>query len=89
MQTLDKAIEAMRNKIEEQIEVFKSAPLSQSVATVSGESMQRQNPDVSEFRALVKDYGQAIRTYNELSKDDRKDEGINNLDAIRSKFKVV
>ena len=89
METLNKAIEAMREKINEQILIFRDAPLSQSVTTVSGESMLRQNPNISEFRALVKDYGQAIKTYNELTKDDQKDEGINNLDVIRSKFKVI
>ena len=88
LHTLENAILAMRDKIEEQIPMFREEPLSQTVTVGTGESMLRQNPNVSEFRALVKDYGQAIRTYRELASDDNEAETAN-LEAFRAKFKVA
>lgn len=89
MQSLERAIEAMREKIDMEIDVFKAAPLAQIVTTGAGETMLRQNPEVSEFRALVKDYGQAIRMYAELSGSNADEAEESSLDAIRSKFKVA
>lgn len=78
----------MRDKIEEQIPVFREEQLSQTVTVGTGESMLRQNPNVSEFRALVKDYGQAIKTYRELAADST-DAETSSLDSIRAMFKVA
>ena len=88
LHTLEDAILAMQEKIEEQIPVFKEAQLAQQVTVGTGESMLRQNPTVSEFRALVKDYGQAIKAYKELSDSNAEAESTS-LDNIRLKFKVA
>lgn len=88
LHTLENAILAMRDKIEEQIPTFKEQALSQEVTVGTGETMLRQNPTVSEFRALVKDYGQAIKTYRELSGGNAEMEA-SSLDSIRNKFKVA
>lgn len=88
LHTLENAILAMRDKIEEQIPMFREEPLAQTVTVGTGESMLRQNPNVSEFRALVKDYGQAIKTYRELSAGSDSAE-TGNLDSLRAKFKVA
>jgi len=88
LHTLENAILAMREKIEDQIPAFKAAALSQEVTVGTGETMLRQNPTVSEFRALVKDYGNVIKTYRELSANGGSAE-ITSLDSIRSKFKVA
>ena len=85
---MESAILAMREKIEEQIPLFKKEPLSQRVTVGTGEKILRQNPNISEFRALVRDYQQAIKAYSELS-DGEKDAEIKNLDALRSKFRVA
>ena len=88
LHTLENAILAMRDKIEEQIPIFKQEPLSQNVTVGTGENVVRQNPTVSEFRALVKDYGQAIKVYRELSADSANvDTGA--LESLRAKFKVI
>lgn len=87
IKTLEKAIVAMQSKIEEQIPVFKAEPLSQKVTVGTGQEMSRQNPAVAEFRALVKDYAQAIRTYKELTNDEATNES--SLDDLRAKFKVI
>ena len=90
LHTLENAILAMREKIEEQIPNFKEQPLSQEVTVGTGESMLRQNPNVSEFRALVKDYGNALKTYHELSEImGAETEEANSLDSIRAMFKVA
>jgi hypothetical protein len=90
LHTLENAILAMRDKIEEQIPVFKAEPLAQTVTVGTGESMVRQNPNISEFRALVKDYGNTLKTYEELKGKGSDDAAeISSLDTLRSRFKVA
>jgi hypothetical protein len=89
IKTLEKAIVAMQAKIEEQIPVFKGEPLAQKVTVGTGQEMLRQNPAVAEFRALVKDYGQAIRMFAELSGSNADEAEESSLEAIRNKFKVA
>ena len=88
IKTLEKAIVAMQAKIEEQIPVFKGEPLAQKVTVGTGQEMLRQNPAVAEFRALVKDYAQAIRTYKELA--DGEPAEVSSLSDLRAQlFKVA
>lgn len=88
LQTLEDAIFAMREKITQQIPVFREAPLAQMVIVGTGEEVLRQNPTVSEFRALVRDYGQTIKTYRELTASENKAE-TTSLDEIRARFRVA
>lgn len=88
LHTLENAILAMRDKIEEQIPVFRAEQLSQEVTVGTGETVVRQNPNVSEFRALVKDYGQTIKMYRELA-GNNVDVECSSLDSIRAMFKVA
>ena len=88
LHTLENAILAMRDKIEEQIPIFSNEPLSQEVTVGTGETILRQNPNASEFRALVRDYQQAIKAYNELAENSTQ-EGAKVLDALRGQFKVA
>jgi hypothetical protein len=87
LHTLECAISAMQEKIESQISVFENSPLAQSVTVGTGEEILRQNPYVSEFRALVKDYTQIVKAYKEMGGS--QDAEIKSLDSIRSKFKVA
>ena len=88
IKTLEKAIVAMQAKIEESIPVFKDEPLAQRVTVGTGQEMTRQNPAVAEFRALVKDYAQAIRTYKDLMNSEPAE--VSSLDDLRAKlFKVA
>ncbi len=88
LHTLEHAILAMRDKIEEQIPIFSNEPLSQEVTVGTGETMLRQNPNVSEFRALIRDYQQAIKAYNELAGNTGQ-EDVKVLDSLRERFKVA
>ena len=86
--TLENAIVAMQEKIEEQIPVFKEQQLAQVVTVGTGQEMIRQNPAVAEFRALVKDYAQALRAYKELS--DGETAEVTSLSDLRATlFKVA
>ncbi len=88
IKTLEKAIIAMQAKIEESIPEFKAEPLAQRVTVGTGQEMMRQNPAVAEFRALVKDYAQAIRTYKDLMNSEPAE--VSSLDDLRAKlFKVA
>lgn len=88
LKTLEKAIGTMREKIEEQIPVMAAASLSQEVTLGSGETVLRSNPEVSEFRALVKDYTAALKAYKEMTGENtEKEKAV--LADIRTRFKVA
>ncbi len=89
IKTLEKAILTVQKKITQQIPVFRNAPLAQEVTVGTGETMLRQNPEVSEFRALVKDYSQLLKAYKELTADSDNKSNVQALEDIRSKFKVA
>lgn len=89
IKTLEKAIITVQKKITQQIPVFRNAPLAQEVMVGTGETMLRQNPEVSEFRALVKDYSQLLKAYKELTADSDNKSNVQALEDIRSKFKVA
>ena len=89
IKTLEKAILTVQKKITQQIPVFRNAPLAQEVTVGTGETMLRQNPEVSEFRALVKDYSQLLKAYKELTADNDNKSNVQALEDIRSKFKVA
>lgn len=89
IKTLEKAILTVQKKITQQIPVFRNAPLAQEVTVGTGATMLRQNPEVSEFRALVKDYSQLLKAYKELTADSDNKSNVQALEDIRSKFKVA
>ena len=89
IKTLEKAVTAMQRKITQQIPVFRNAPLAQEVTVGTGETMLRQNPEVSEFRSLVKDYSQLLEAYKELMGSSDNKSNVQTLEEIRSKFKVA
>ena len=88
VKTLEHAIEAMRKKIEAEAPVFLDEPLSQEVRTTTGELVLRTNPNVSEFRALVKDYANAIKSYKDIAGDMAND-NVDQLANLRERFKVI
>ncbi len=88
VKTLEHAIEAMRKKIEAEAPVFLDEPLAQSVIVNTGETVLRTNPNVSEFRALVKDYATAIKSYKEIAGNEANDD-VDQLANLRERFKVV
>lgn len=67
IETLAKAVEAMKRKIETQLPIYDSLPLAQSLTTTQGEKALKANPALQEFRATVKDYAQMLNNLMELS----------------------
>lgn len=88
--TLAKAVIAMRDKIDQQIPIYKQMPLAQNVTVGTGEKMLRQNPATQEFRATVRDYASALSDLQKLvsSKQTAQDEETG-LDDLRAQFRIA
>ena len=86
--TLANAVLTMQEKIEQQIPVYKEAPLAQTVTVGTGETMLRQNPLTQEFRATVKDYSTALNNLQDIIENKKVGTDKSTLDDLRSRFKV-
>ena len=87
-ETLLEAILSMQDKIIEQLPAFEEADLTYVVEFASGGERVLQNPVVTEFRALVKDYASALRAYKEISGSGESLEGSRVAD-LRQRLKVM
>lgn len=87
-ETLLRSILVMQEKILKLEKEFKEAPMTAWVEMGDGRFVERPNPFVQEYRALVKDFSQAVKIYKELA-GDKAEQTVNNLEAIRAKFKVT
>lgn len=87
-ETLLEAILAMQTKLLDLREEFESAELTYDAEMGDGRVITRANPFVQEYRALVKDFGIALKTYNEVS-DGVSEANTQTLADLRSKFKVI
>ena len=87
--TLKEAIEAMEEKIREQIPLYKDMPLAQEVTVGTGETMLRQNPATVEFRATVRDYGAALKILKDLEEGKPEEEIGGQLADLKAKFKLA
>ena len=86
--TLANAVLAMQEKIELEIPEFKNQPLSQTVTVGTGETVMRQNPAVQEFRAIVRDYAQALKNLDEILANQKVAPEKSAVEDLRSRFKV-
>lgn len=86
--SLANAVLTMQEKIEQQIPIYKSEPLSQKVTLGTGEEVQRVNPFVQEFRATVRDYASALNNLKEILEENKTEASISPVDSLRNKFKV-
>ena len=87
-ETLLEAILAMQNKLTDLRDEFESAELTYEAEMGDGRMITRANPFVQEYRALVKDFGVALRTYKEIS-GDIAEANTQTLDDLRARFKVI
>lgn len=86
--SLANAVLTMQEKIEQQIPIYKTEPLSQKVTLGTGEEVQRVNPFVQEFRATVRDYASALNNLKEILEENKTEGSISPVDSLRNKFKV-
>lgn len=87
-ETLLAAILSMQEKIIENEDRFKEEELAQDVEMGDGRIVCRTNPFVQEYRALVKDFSQALKAYREIAGDAQHDES-DSLADMRSRLKVI
>lgn len=87
--TLLKTILSMQKKLEDNEQLFLEAPLSVEVEMGDGRWVIRANPDVQEYRAMVRDFAAALKAYKDIVGEKNTPAEISSLDSIRSKFKVA
>lgn len=87
-ETLLEAILAMQTKLLDLREEFEVAELTYDAEMGDGRVITRANPFVQEYRALVKDFGVALKTYEEIS-DNAAGSSTHTLDDLRARFKVI
>lgn len=88
LETLCDVVETLQQKLEENQEEYRNAPLSVEIQKQDGQVTYRTNPFLEEYRATVRDYGQALTKLKELCKNDLGKIEIENLDELRTKFKI-
>lgn len=86
-ETLKKAIVAMKRKIDKNKSEFLAASLTVEVELGDGRIVERANPLVQEYRALVRDYATALKAYKDIT-DGKIREEADQLGSLRSRFKV-
>ena len=87
-ETLMKAILSLQKKLADNEDLFLAAPLSIEVLMNDGRWVPRPNPDVQEYRAMVRDFAAALKTYKELTGEQDTPE-VSSLDNIRSRFRIA
>lgn len=90
VQTLEKAVKALQDKIEQQIPVYRSLPLAQEATTMQGEKILKNNPAMQEFRGTVRDYAASLKCLQSIleNTDDGEDK-TTDLDDFRSRFRAA
>lgn len=89
IETLCDVVETLEQKLIENNDKYKTEPLSVTILKKDGEVTYRTNPFLEEYRATVRDYGQALTKLKELVKNDIGEIELNDLNDLRSKFKIV
>ena len=87
-ETLMRAILSLQKKLIDNEELFQEAPLSVEVEMNDGRLVPRANPDVQEYRAMVRDFAAALKTYKDITGEQDTPE-VSSLDSIRSRFRIA
>ena len=80
---------SLQKKLEDSYDEYSQQPLSLTMTLGTGEPVTRPNPFVSEYRALFKDYMNAIINLKNLIEDVSVEEEINTLANIKEKIHLV
>lgn len=83
--TLATAVFAMQAKIDDCIPDVASMELAQVTSNSNGDTVLKQNPEIAEFRALVKDYANALKALDEIIGQAKTPATISMLDTMRGK----
>lgn len=77
----------MKRKIDKNKRDFLDASLTIKVELGDGRIVDRANPLVQEYRALVRDYSTALKMYKDITEGKIREEA-DQLGNLRSRFKV-
>ena len=86
-ETLMRAILSLQKKLEDNEKQFQEEPLRLWVDGKEG-PVPKPNPFVQEYRAMIRDFASAIKSYKDIT-GDKGTAQISSLESIRSKFKVA
>ena len=89
IETVVASVLAMQTQLEDNHDEYLTQPLSIQVTVGTGETINRANPFVAEYRALFKDYAAALKSLKELIDDVSVEEEINTLSSIKDKIRIV
>lgn len=87
-ETLKQAIFTLREKIIKHEEEFLQAPLSVEAEMGDGRYVDRANPLMQEYRALIRDLASAMKSYRDLTNEEHPAE-VTSLDDIRARLRVA
>lgn len=87
--TLAKAVLAMQQKIESQIDTYNNLPLAQLLTTTKGEKALKANPALAEFRGTVRDYSAALNALQALIHNNQNAQAVTSLADLRKNLKVA
>ena len=87
-ETLKQALFTIREKIIKHEDEFLEAPLSIEAEMGDGRYVERANPLVQEYRALIRDFASGMKAYRDLTSDEEHAE-VTSLDDIRARFRVA
>ena len=89
IETIVQVVLSLQTQLEENYDEYLTQPLSISVTVGTGETINRTNPFCTEYRALFKDYINAVKQLKELIDDVAVEEEITALSSVKEKFKIA
>lgn len=81
--------EAMREKVEEQLPIFRGMDVAQIVTSTKGELVTKANPAMQEMRALFRDYAAIVKMQKEIIGGQTAQADVSSLEDMRARFKVA
>lgn len=89
IEELSRIEEAMREKVEEQLPIFKEMDVAQIVTSTQGEKVTKANPAMQEMRALFRDYATIVKMQKDIIGGQTEQADVTSLESMRARFKVA
>ena len=86
--TLQKAILSMQRTLTKNKTDFINAPLTIEAEMGDGRVIERANPFVQEYRALIRDYASTMKAYKDIT-GQKGEKEQSSLEDIKSRFKIA
>lgn len=86
--TLADAVLTLEKKITKHLKEVESMPLSIEVTMGDDRTVERANPALQEFRALVRDYSSSLKSLRDILGERSEGKTESSIDSLRNKFKV-